>query len=169
MKPRKMARTTEYGATTMEEIDAWMQRRIGYFGKPCLTSQEYRAVVYSLFGLPEVTVRQGDVLTVELEQPTQTYVATKMRVRQQRVSQLLDSAGRALIWFEVHNTPDVGWKRRKHGRGAAAWDFLAPVLDRPIPPDPQQRKASVEIVRLDSSYKLAFAGELAETSFRGVL
>lgn len=161
MANRRLSRATEYDAQSMEEIDAWMQRRSAYFGKPCLTSQEYRAVVYSLFGLPDVTVRRGELITVELELPTQTYVATKMRVGQSRVSQLLSSAGRALIWFEAQGTPGVGWTRRKSGRGAAAWDFHAPVLDHPVPPDPQQRKASVTILRLDASYKLAFAGELA--------
>jgi hypothetical protein len=166
MQRRQFNRATERGAMTMEEIDAWMQRRVAYFGQPCLTTQEYRAVVYSLFGLPEsaiiVKVVEGKKIEVpvEMNKPTQAYVAARMHIRQQRVSQLLLSAEKALIWFEAQQIPGVGWFRLRHGRGAAKWKFLAPVLEHPIPPEPEQRQVSVKIVPGDRSYKLAFAGEL---------
>lgn len=150
-------RHTEWDGEELARINDFMQRRIRYFGAPCLTVQEYRAVVLSLYGLPEVSLKHGAV-TVELELPSQRYVAKKMRISQARVSQLLQSAASALLWFEAHDVPDVGWVRLKRTHGAAKWDFRAPVLAHPIPPDPEQRRTQVNILRGGRSYKLAFAG-----------
>ena len=143
----------EMRAMTNAEIDVWMQRRIRYFGQPGLTTQEYRAVVYSLLGLPEVALKDGQVET-EMELPTQRYVAVKMRITAGRVSQLLASASRALTWFELEGVTGIGWQRQ--GR---TWHFAAPILDVP---EQRQHRAEVRVVqdRVSRSYKLAFAGEL---------
>lgn len=157
-------RYTEYASEDVSEIGAWMERRIHYFGQPCITTQEYRAVVYSLYGLPDVKLIEG-VVTIAIELPTQGYVAGKMSISQARVSQLLESAGKALVWFEENHVPGVGWTQdRRKGRGVAAWDFHAPVLAHPVPPEAKQQKARVEIVRpvdkVYGIYKLVFAGDL---------
>ena len=117
---------------------------VRHFGAPCLTSQEYRAVVYSLHGLPEVTLNDGEVVS-DLVLPTQKYVATKMGISQGRVSHLLASASMALLWFEDQGTPGIGWVRLPRGRGAAKWDFRAPVLACPIPKE--ERPATSEQAR----------------------
>lgn len=153
-------RHTEWDGEELARINDFMQRRIRYFGAPCLTVQEYRAVVLSLYGLPEVSLKHGAV-TVELELPTQRYVAGKMKVSESRVSQLLASAARALLWFEAHDVPEVGWHRLPRGHGIAKWDFRAPVLEHPIPPDPERRSTRVHAIRCGDAYRLAFAGEAA--------
>lgn len=148
-------RSTETQAEWAQRRDEWMQRRIRYFGKPCLTSQEYRAVVFSLYGLPQVTrdIETGTVL-VPLEAPTQRYVATKMSISQARVSQLLTKAADALTWFDDAGVTGIGWRRQ-----GSTWHFEAPVMDKP---DSELRRAQVRVAanRGRQSYKLAFAGEL---------
>lgn len=166
MSRKKTGHATEKVATQTLHIDERMQRRIGWFGAPCLTSQEYRAVVLSLYGLPDVRLKDGEV-PIEMEPPTQVWVAHRMMVSDARVSQLLKTAGEALLWFEMQNTPNVGWFMLPYGRGVAKWDFRAPVLDRPIPPDPAQRSTRVEVVRQGKVYKVAFAGEIEALAAQG--
>jgi hypothetical protein len=152
MTRRVLSRRTEGGAISAAFIDAWMERRIRRYGEPCLTRQEYRAVVYSLMGLPAVAIdRCGNALAVE--QPTQRYIATKMRISQGRVSQLLSSAAMAMRWFELHGYSNVGWKRR--GR---YWHFEAPVRDAPLPRE-QAVKVRIYPDQAAGTYRLSFAGD----------
>src|SRR4051812_12079128 len=110
-----LRRKTERRALTEAELDAWMQRRIRYFGEAGLTYQEYRAVTYSLYGLPDYAfdeTRMNHQHTIE--RPTQKYVATKMNnISHQRVSQLLDKAADAMLWFEqVGRGEEIYWERQ---------------------------------------------------------
>ena len=158
-----IGRPNERAATDWLAIDAWMARRIAYFGKPCLTMREYEAVAISLKFLPDVRLKDGET-PVELEPLVQAQVAPVMGISQPRVSQLLSSAAKALLWFEAQGTRNVGWFRLPYGRGAAKWEFRAPVLSHPIPPDPTLNRARVEIVSAGAngahrgSYKLVFGG-----------
>lgn len=138
-------------ARDKEARDAWMQRRSRYFGKPCLTGQEYNAVVHSLYGMPQLNRVDGFVIG-EIELPIQRYVAAKIGVSRSRVSQLLANAGDALQWFEDHGHLDVGW----HPRGKT-WHFVAPVVDVPI------RTTKVRMVkdRSKKGYRLQFLGEVS--------
>lgn len=149
-------RSTETQAEWMQRRDAWMQRRIRYFGKPCLTTQEYRAVVFSLYGLPQVTrdVRTG-MVDVALEAPTQRFVGLKLGgISQSRVSRLLASAADALEWFDESGYTGIGWYWRR-----SRWEFVAPVMDKP---DRELRRAQVRLVpdRARQTYKVRFLGEL---------
>lgn len=154
-------RTTEWDADDLQRIDRFMQGRIRYFGAPCLTRREYEAVVLSLYNMPEVNPREPFV-TVPLEAPLQRVVASKMGISQARVSVLLRNAALALLWFEAHGHADVGWFPLRRGRGMSKWDFRAPTLSHPIPPDPEQRRTEVDVVRDGGNrargYKLVFTG-----------
>lgn len=149
-------RSTETQAEWAQRRDEWMQRRIRYFGKPCLTVQEYRAVVFSLLGLPQV---QRDKATgtvqVPLEAPTQRFVGLKLGgISQSRVSRLLSSAADALEWFDDSGYTGIGWYWRR-----SRWEFVAPVMNKP---GRELRRAQVKLVTDHSrrSYKVKFAGEL---------
>lgn len=148
-------RSTEHQAARDLETDQWMQRRIRYFGEPCLTTREYQAVVYSLFGLPAYAFDENKMNHGHtIERPTQRYIASKMRISPGRVSQLLKTAARAIHWFAAQGRADeVRWVRQ-----GKSWHFVAPMHDAPK----GMRIASVRIVkdRASRSYKLAFAGEL---------
>lgn len=149
-------RKTEHRAMNADELDHWMQRRIAYFGEAGLTLQEYRAVTYSLHGLPVYAFDGGRMNHAHsIEQPTQKYVATKMSLSHQRVSQLLEKAGRAMDWFDQAGRGDeVHWERQ----GKRGWHLVAPVLGSPV----AVKQTRVRIVRdrTNRSYKLAFAGDL---------
>lgn len=150
-----VSRWTETSARDAAARDAWMQRRIRYFGKACLTTQEYRAVVYSLHGLPQLTRdRNTGLVEGEIEKPTLAYVASKMRISPGRVSQLLSKAADALKWFEEQGYPGIGWERQRK-----EWHFVAPVGDSPVK---REQRAAVRIVpdRTRKHYRLAFAGDL---------
>lgn len=147
-----VGRGVEGAAKSAASRNDWMQRRIRYFGKACLTTQEYRAVVYSLYGLPQLERDRNTGLVIgEIEKPTLTFVALKMRITQGRVSQLLIKAADALTWFDEHGYGDVGWHWKGH-----QWEFTAPVGEAPA------QTAQVRIVkdRSKHAYRLAFAGEL---------
>lgn len=150
---RKVRGTTERAAITRETLDDWMQRRIRYFGKPCLTSREYTAVVYSLHGLPAVAFDEKTGEAFEVEIPSQRHVTEKMEITQCRVSQLLMNAERVMSWFEdegLGSEIEWRWKRNK-------WEFIAPVMDGSVRPklekEPRRRVSR-------APERLAFAGDL---------
>jgi hypothetical protein len=154
--PNVVRRKTESRAMTQAELDHFMQSRIRRFGQPGLTLREYEAVVHGLVRLPEIAFdpdKMNHQHTVEL--PVQRYIAGKMRISHQRVSQLLRTASNAMQWFDqTGRGAEIFWT----GDKLKGWHLTAPIVDTQDRP----RISRVRVVKnkRSRSYRLAFAGDL---------
>ena len=116
-------RQTEFKVETLLRLKQRIQWRVSAFG----------AIVFS--------PREIECMKIEAEamrppmKPTQQYIATKMKISQQRVSVILKSCNDLMYYFHIANpTAQIGWVRREwmvYKRGVAevrygAWELVVP-------------------------------------------
>ena len=108
-------------------LQEWMSWRARRYGKPCLTAREYEAMVWEMHTVAPMTApldyRQIEQWRTEAVQAS---VAARMRVSQQRVSQILDRAADAMRYFADHGI-EARWRLVKGN-----WVLDAPCEDSTI-------------------------------------
>jgi hypothetical protein len=107
--------------------DEWMHWRTRRYGFPCLTSREYEAMVWEMHAIaPLAAPADAAMLEHWRTEAVQRSVALRMRVSQQRVSQILGRATDAMHYFEAHGIP-AKWRVERGN-----WLLDAPCEDTTI-------------------------------------
>lgn len=122
-----VSRSVERAIETLERLERKLKWRVKHYGGMVFTPQEVKAMYLEIQALEPTTFGPQRATNV------QTYIAGAMAVTQGRVSQLLASANKMMLFLNIANSEYVGWIDENAGRRDRAghsyppkWELCAP-------------------------------------------